>query len=235
MIGVFAGDISELSNLINNIKIINSTTWGEATIKTGLINCKRITFCGCGFGKANVSAALGYILARCPLSSVICTGNCAQTDSANACFNSIAIATNSTQFDVDFSAIGYPSPLIPGLPIAKFQSNSDLIRLAQISSHLRNFNYSDGTIASGDTFVANDTLSKSIQENFNSSFIDNEAGPLSEICFINKIPFVCVKGVSNFANDTASVDYNNNLTQSNENANKVVNTMLTLMTKSKSN
>lgn len=234
MIGVFAGNINDVNALLNNVKVIKTSTFGQSVIKQCTLNNKNILVGGTGYGKANIGSCFGYVCANCPINTLICVGNCGalRNYSNNINLNNIAISTSSSQFDVDFSDIGYPSPLIPGLNIANYSSNDNLIKLAQISSHLRNIDYDDGLFASGDQFVASDTLSRSIAETYNAQFVDNESGVLGELCCINRISFVSVKGISNYAEDNASEEYHNNKKRSNCLASEVVSTMLNLITKS---
>ncbi len=234
MINIFAGNINDAQPLLNNVKIIKSSMFHQAIIKQCVFNNKNILVCGTGYGKANIGSCFGHVCSICPINTLICLGNCGaiRNCSNNANINNVAISTSTTQFDVDFSALGYPSPLIPGLNIAHYSSSDKLIKLAEISSHLRNINYNDGLFASGDQFVADNILSESISQNYNAQFIDNESGVLGELCCIAKIPFVSIKGISNYADNNASEDYQNNKRRANCTANEVVCTMLNLMTKS---
>lgn len=232
MIGVFAGNIGDVQNLVNNVKVLKTSTFGQSVIKTCSLNNKNIIIAGTGYGKANIGSCFGYIYANCPLKSVICVGNCGAIRNNNINLNTIAISTGSTQFDVNFSAIGYPSPLIPGLSIANYISNDNLSKLAQISSHLRSCNYNEGLFASGDQFVADNTLSQSIASNYGATFIDNETGVLGELCCINRISFVAVKGISNYADKNAAEEYHNNKKRCNCISSEIANTMLNLITKS---
>ncbi len=60
------------------------------------------------------------------------------------------------------------------------------------------------TCATGDTFVASDL-------DLDTDIIDMEAYAIAKICYLEKIPFLCFKYISDFADENAFHDFNQNV------------------------
>ena len=66
-----------------------------------------------------------------------------------------------------------------------------------------------GCIASGESFIADDNEKARIVETFDAVAVDMETSAIAHVCFINEIPFLSIRGISDLANDKATESYDN--------------------------
>lgn len=66
-----------------------------------------------------------------------------------------------------------------------------------------------GTIVSGETFIADDNEKKRLIETFDAVAVDMETSAIAHTCFINDMPFLSIRGISDLASDSATESYDN--------------------------
>lgn len=66
-----------------------------------------------------------------------------------------------------------------------------------------------GCIVSGESFIADDNEKARIVETFDAVAVDMETSAIAHVCFINEIPFLSIRGISDLANDKATESYDN--------------------------
>ena len=62
-------------------------------------------------------------------------------------------------------------------------------------------------VATGDQFIASRDVKDSIIENFAASCTEMEGGAIAQAAFLNKIPFVIIRAISDKADNSAQMDY----------------------------
>lgn len=160
-----------------------------------------------GYGKVNIARSLQYLCDNYKVSVVMQIGTTGSINDSNDILSSV-IPNNTLQFDVDFTPLGQAPGCIPLLKKGVYTANSDLVECMKKSSMLCNTSYSNDLIASSDMFVCNNSLSNSVRREYMATAVDCESGAVGEFCYINNIPFVIVKVISNFAYNSALRQYN---------------------------
>ncbi len=64
-----------------------------------------------------------------------------------------------------------------------------------------------GRILSGDCFVEDDTKSTMLREQLGGSCVEMEGAAISQTCIVNRVPFVVVRSISDFADNNAGMSY----------------------------
>lgn len=67
-----------------------------------------------------------------------------------------------------------------------------------------------GPIVSGETFISDTEERKMIIDKFQAIAVDMETSAMAHTCFINDIPFISLRGISDLANDDADISYDIN-------------------------
>lgn len=83
-----------------------------------------------------------------------------------------------------------------------------------------------GCIVSGERFIADDTERKDIIEKFNAVAVDMESSAIAHTCFINEMPFVAMRCISDMADATAADTYEANERLASNHVGKVCLTVL---------
>lgn len=86
-----------------------------------------------------------------------------------------------------------------------------------------------GRIASGDQFIADLDSKHRIQTLFNPLCCEMEGAAIAQACYLNKIPFVILRVMSDTADGDGNVDYAQFFRESAKTAGNIVNNMLTIL------
>jgi adenosylhomocysteine nucleosidase len=72
--------------------------------------------------------------------------------------------------------------------------------LPQINSHI-------GRVVSGDQFISDKAVKDRIKSNFDGMCTEMEGAAIAQTAYINKVPFLVIRAISDKADDSATVDY----------------------------
>ena len=208
MICVAVPEFSGISYILKKIEISKNTFVNGFEIIIGLINNEKVLFLQTGYGKINMSCGVQSILAKFPISTLIGSGDCASLCKNELKILDVAISYSTAEFDVNFTALGYKLSLLPHYCKATFNANKELIKACLKSAEANKILAKSVKIISGDEFVANTQKSSSLSQQLNALALDVECGALGQISYNNKLPYVLIKGISNYADDNAVEDYN---------------------------
>ncbi|MEG1436673.1 MAG: 5'-methylthioadenosine/S-adenosylhomocysteine nucleosidase [Oscillospiraceae bacterium] len=233
MIAIFTDGLSNVETLLNKVTILSSFTKGKTIIYEAQINSGDVfLIVVTGYGKANSAFGFGLALMRYDVEKVIGVGNCGSLKLCNTTLGEIAISTSAIQFDVDYSKLGYPKTLLPSLEESIYPADTALIELAKSASEINSCKFFMAKYASSDRFVASAKISMELKYKFDADVVENEAGSAGEIMLATGIPYVYVKGVSNFADYNAPFMYEDYNKMASEKACNIVYTMLLSLTAS---
>lgn len=226
MIGIFAQTREEVATLLENVEVLNRRTIGSMRIYKVTYNENTFYIITTGVGKVNAAFALSYAINKLCIDKVIVAGNAASLIPETAPIGTVAIATSSLQWDVNFINLGYPANVIPGNNVSNYPTDAALLRNAVTASNGLGYPTFTGVFASGDTFVASAAQADQINTATGADFLDIETGAIGQISYQMNIPYISVKGISNYANEDALTDYNANRVAANNLSNRVVLEML---------
>lgn len=171
----------------------------------GKINNKPCVLCKCSIGKVNAAACTQTMILKYKPSFIINTG-VAGAIAENINIFDFVIASGVVQHDIDTTCFGDPLGFISGLDIVNIPCNNNLIN--KIFSINTNFTLHKGIIASGDQFICDFSQLQRIKENFGACACEMEGGSIGQVCYLNNTDFLVVRCISDNANSTSSIDYN---------------------------
>ncbi len=208
MIGVSISARREWEYTINHFNLQSDElieyAFGKYFLK--VINNKEVIFYYTGVRKVNAAAANQYMIIKFNLEKVIVAGTCAGIDN-NYKVLDIIIPNVTYQYDCTVKEI---EPLIK----EKYTVKLDLSGL--------NFEFKTGSIGTADKAVVmwEDFLEL---KNNNITIADTESAAIAQVCRMNNVKCVIVKGISDFPKDI-----NNNNEQFNEFIDNVPRVMKTI-------
>ena len=116
----------------------------------------------------------------------------------------IVIGANVIQHDVDLTALGDLRGQVSGLKKINFKCvQSAIAPLREICKQM-GIKEHRGPVASGDQFIGNKAKKEDIYNWFGAVCCDMEAGAIGQVCFVNDVPMMSVKAISDKADGTAS-------------------------------
>lgn len=158
----------------------------------------------CGIGKVNAASCTQVLIDKFHPDAIINTGVAGGMDSSvKVC--DVVISSDVTYYDVRKeqmkTCFPYQETFIP-CDNLKQQIIEAVKRVdtAHISYHV-------GRIASGDAFVTEKEHKAKINREFAPLCVDMESCPIAHIAYINAVPFVVVRSISDNADENATLSY----------------------------
>jgi len=121
----------------------------------------------------------------------------------------VVVSQNLVQHDVDVSPFYQPGQ-VPGLEIL-LPADDDLIKMAfdacnTVFDGLANTAHI-ATIATGDIFVHDRAVKQHISNAFDAYCVEMEGAAIAQVCHLMEIPFVVIRAISDKADGSAMVDF----------------------------
>ncbi len=206
MLAIVTSDRCYASDILEKLNYSKETSPNKTEVYKCIYKEHEFIIMVMGYGKVNIGSSLRFICEKYPIKVILAIGTAGSVSDTNDIFSAI-IPYSTIEFDVDFMPNGYGSAVIPKLDKGFYKTNEDLVECLQRASNMCGTNYSNDLIASSDMFVTNYNLSNSIRREYNAGAVDCECGSVGEFCYVNDIPYACIKIVSNFANNNGIKQY----------------------------
>ncbi len=162
----------------------------------------------CGVGKVNAALCAQNMIYEFSPDIIINTG-CAAGVGDGIHIGDIVIAENAVQHDVDYGPLdderGYLD-IVERVYIPADKENSE--KIAEIARSL-GVNTFSGTIATGDQFLCDKDLKEEIKNHFGAYAVEMEGGAIAHAAYINGVPFVILRSVSDSGDDEAIENFEN--------------------------
>ena len=204
IIAAMQEEMQEIQKLMKNIS--NKEIYGLNFIE-GKISDKTIILVEAGVGKVNAARTTQILIDKFDIDAVINIGSAgAANDKLN--IGDIVIGKKLVQHDFDITAFGHPKGYISNAG-QYFSSDRKLIeKMENAIKDLENkdFNILVGTIASGDIFCTDSNMKEKIKSKFEADAIEMEGAAIAQVCKLDNIPFIVIRGISDSPNG------NNNIT-----------------------
>jgi adenosylhomocysteine nucleosidase len=88
-----------------------------------------------------------------------------------------------------------------------FEADTDLIILATKTCQKFDINSFVGRIVSGEVFIEDSEVKKRIVDSFNPYAVDMESAAVGHCCYLNNVPFVGIRCISDNADDSAAMSF----------------------------
>ena len=206
-IGIIGAMDIEVEELINSMEDAKKQTISNIDYYEGKLQGKNVVVAKCGVGKVHAAVCSQTMILKYGPDAIINTG-VAGSLSSELDIADIVISDGVVQHDFDVSAFGKPLGLISGLDLIKIPCNDELVnRLIRASQILEDTNVAVGTIASGDQFIGSKEKKDYIVNNFNALCTEMEGASIGHVCYINDVDFCIVRAMSDKADGTANMDF----------------------------
>ncbi len=112
-------------------------------------------------------------------------------------------------FNMDVTALGYEPGIIPQMGTSFFKADRTLAQQAKAVCAEVNpeIDVYEGRVVSGDRFVSDRDTKDRLITLFNASCTEMEGAAIAHAAFLNKIPYVVLRAISDKADGSAHMDY----------------------------
>ncbi|ASW44320.1 5'-methylthioadenosine/adenosylhomocysteine nucleosidase [Clostridium isatidis] len=205
--GIISAMTEELELLLKEMNIEEKTTKANMTFYKGTLGDKNIIAVVCGIGKVNAAICSQILISEYKVSSIINVG-VAGGIGKDIYPGDVVIGTDLVEHDMDTSAFGDPVGQIPRLDTFSFKCDENLVKAAlNAANEIKEINSFTGRIVSGDQFIANIDKIKWLSETFDAISCEMEGASIAHVCYLNNIPCVVIRSISDNANNGAHMDY----------------------------
>lgn len=182
----------------------------DKQVNIGKLHNKEVIIVQSGIGKVNAACATQVLIFEYKCDAIINIG-VAGAISSEVCVGDVIIGKKLIHHDFDASAVGYNLGEIPDMNCAYFDCNKSLIDYATSACESMDCSYHTGIIASGDQFIAKNSIKHTIFQNTGALCCEMEGAAIAQTCWINrKLPCLVLRTISDGANDEANNAYEQN-------------------------
>ena len=161
-----------------------------------------------GIGKVNAGICTQILADDFQVDGVINTG-IAGSLPPEMNIGDIVLSTDTMQHDMDAREFGYPAGQIPRMDTLAFPADEGLRKLAakvcaQVNPEIGVW---EGRVVSGDQFVADKEKKDYILSITEGYCTEMEGAAIGQAAYLNNIPYLVIRAISDKADDSAQVDY----------------------------
>lgn len=208
MIGIIGAMEEEVKALADMMSNVETATVAGMVFKKGLLKGKDAVVVRSGIGKVNAAVCTQVLADRYGVDCVINTGVAGSLKN-EINIGDIVISSDAVQHDMDATGFGYEMGVIPRMPVSVFPADRKLIDAAKAAcaEAVPEIGVFEGRVVSGDQFVTDKAVKKRISDTFHAYCTEMEGAAIAQAAYLNKIPYLVIRAISDKADDSASMDY----------------------------
>lgn len=208
MLGIIGAMDEEVSKLKETMENVTIQSKASMDFYKGTMNGKNVVVVRSGIGKVNAGICTQILADEYGIDAVINTG-IAGSLNASIDIGDIVLSTDALQHDVDATGFGYDLGVIPRMKTSAFVADEKLRTLAKACCERVNpdIKVFEGRVVSGDQFISDKDRKNYILEHFHGYCTEMEGAAIAQAAYLNKIPFLIIRAISDKADDSATVDY----------------------------
>ncbi|MDD6440801.1 MAG: 5'-methylthioadenosine/adenosylhomocysteine nucleosidase [bacterium] len=208
MIGIIGAMEEEVAGLKQAMEVCETVERAAMTFVKGTLCGKDVVVVRSGIGKVNAGICAQILVDLFGVDALINTGVAGSLD-AQIDIGDIVISTDAVQHDMDVSALGDPVGQIPRLDTFAFPADEKLMEAARlanekVNSDIRTFT---GRVVSGDQFISGEEKKEYLVHTFAGKCAEMEGAAIAQAAYLNKIPYVIIRAISDKADNSAVMDY----------------------------
>ena len=210
MIGIIVAEEKELlavKEVMNNIEEISIY---EKIFYQGTIENKEVIVVKSNVGKVNSARVTQILIDKFNPSLVINVGTAGSVDN-RLDIGDVVVADKLYQYDFDVTPFGRKLGEIENIG-EYLEVDNNLLEL------FNDMNVTIGGIASGDKFIINNEEKNSIREIFNALCIEMEGDSIGQVCYLDKVPFIVIRSITDKKDGSSKVDFETFLESSSKKA-----------------
>ncbi|PEA82574.1 5'-methylthioadenosine/adenosylhomocysteine nucleosidase [Bacillus pseudomycoides] len=204
-IGIIGAMQIEIDLLLEKLDIYEEYTIARMPFYKGIFMDKEIIVTRCGIGKVNVASCAQILIDKFEVDCVINTGIAGGLH-PDVKVGDLVISTNVTHHDVNKNQMKNLFPFQE-----TFIANQELRELARKACNTSglDINVHEGRIVSGECFAEDAKLKEKLLDEYAPHCTEMEGSAIGHVAFINDIPFLIIRSISDSADDDATSSYEN--------------------------
>lgn len=207
-IGIIGAMEIEVETLRSQMNISCTTKKANMEFFEGTLGAADVVVVKSGIGKVNAAICVQILADVFHVTHIINTG---VAGSLNAALDigDFLISKDVIHHDVDATIFGYPLGEVPQLGVREFPADETMVQLAKetCAEVIPDKQAIIGRVVSGDQFISSKDVKERLIANFQGDCTEMEGASIAHASYLNNIPFVVVRAISDKADDSADMDY----------------------------
>ncbi len=214
-IGIICASDTELEPFLPIIADCETETCAMLKFYCGKIGAKEVIALYSGVCKVNAAVAAQILIDRFAVDIIINSGTAGAMDEKLKIFDTV-IVTEVAYHDVSSEIL---TEFHPFMPSVWFKSDEMLVNVARnVAENFKgDYKIYFGQAVTGESFI-NRSGRKRINKKFNPLIVDMETGSIAHVCFVNKVPFIVVRSVTDTPDESGIEHFEENCLRASENA-----------------
>ncbi len=198
----------EVEALKEQMDVKNIVEKASMKFYEGTLRGKDVVIVQCGIGKVNAGICVQILADLFQVDAVINTG-VAGSLRAEINIGDIVVSTDACEHDMDVTALGYKQGIIPQMKESFFKADRQLVETAiEVCREVNpDINVYEGRVLSGDQFISGEEIKNKLIDLFDGSCTEMEGAAIAHAAFLNEIPYVVIRAISDKADGSAHMDY----------------------------
>ena len=208
MIGIIGAMEEEVAVLKEDMQDKEVSTKARMEFCRGRLYGRDAVVVRSGIGKVNAAVCAQILVDEFGVDALINTG---VAGSLNADINigDLVISTDAVHHDMDATIFGDPAGQVPRMDVFSFEADRELIEKAKAANEKANPELHTflGRVVSGDQFVSSAEVKERLAEQFHGFCTEMEGTAIAHTAYLNAVPFVIIRAISDKADNSATMDY----------------------------
>lgn len=198
----------EVEALKEQMDVKNIVEKASMKFYEGTLRGKDVVIVQCGIGKVNAGICVQILADLFQVDAVINTG-VAGSLRAEINIGDIVVSTDACEHDMDVTALGYKQGIIPQMKESFFKADRQLVEAAiEVCREVNpDINVYEGKVLSGDQFISGEEIKNKLIDLFDGFCTEMEGAAIAHAAFLNEIPYVVIRAISDKADGSAHMDY----------------------------
>lgn len=207
-IGIIGAMELEVEELKEKMEVRRTESRASMEFFEGTLNGTEVVIVRSGIGKVNAALCAQILCDLFGVSHIINTGVAGSLKN-EINIGDIVVSSDALHHDVDVRIFGYPLGEVPQVGCLAFPADEHLRELAVSCCREANpdIGVFEGRVVSGDQFVSDKQVKENIIKNFQGYCVEMEGAPIAHAAYLNHVPFVIIRAISDKADDSAEMDY----------------------------
>ncbi len=229
-IGIIGAMDLEVEHLKGEMQISRIVDKAGMEFYTGTLKGVDVVIVRSGIGKVNAGLCAQILADVFQVTHIINTG-VAGSLNAKLDIGDILISKDALYHDMDVRIFGYQLGEVPQMGCREFKADKAMIEAAVSSCKEVNpdIHVEVGRILSGDQFISDKAKKETLIADFQGDCTEMEGAAVAHSAYLNRIPFVIIRAISDKADDSAEMDYPTFEREAAKHSAKLVEHMITLL------
>lgn len=226
VIGIICAMSEEMEPLLKHMKLEHTMEKAKMSFHSGMVYGSRVVAVVSGIGKVNAGICAQILIDDFKVKSIVNIGIAGGTGE-NVMPGDIVVADDLVQHDMDTTAFGDELGQVPRVGTFAFPCSEALVKKAiRACGEIKEHNCFVGRIVTGDQFINHTDKLKWLNERFGALACEMEGGSIAQVCYLNDVPFVIIRSISDNGNVGIHMDYETFKPIAIENSTKILVSML---------